>query len=465
MKILLGLTEIRQKFGALRFQHGLASISAVLKRAGYADISLAAFAEEPDAEAWRGRLKSFEPNVVAFYSTAEQFPYVRKLIEQVPPGIFIICGGPHTSCFPSCIETVPRLDAVCIGEGEYPMLDLVKALESGRDHTHIQNLWVRHNGQIIKNPCRPFIENLDELPYEDYELFNVQKSIDQYGMSQLRFLTSRSCPFECTYCSNKQISKSQPGKYVRFRSAAHVLGELKQLRDKYRFDEIFFDDDIFMMNKGIMDEFCTRYPAEIGKPFVFCGRVEVCRPEMLARLKQAGGRRIDFGLESGNEELRRAVLKRRMTNQQIIEATRMAKAAGLQVKTLNMVGLPDETLEKHMDTVRLNREIRPDVVGTFVFFPYPGTELHDYCVAKKYCTPMEDIPSGYVSRRQSVLNMPSFPKEQIERCFRLFPFRVFGTYAPLKALGYAIIYSSYGETILNATKKYRKVLRKVLKGF
>lgn len=465
MRILLVFTEINQKFGALQSQHGLASISAVLKQHGFRDIALSYFDESLDLEKWEGDLKRFQPDLIGFYSTAEQFHYVKTLIERVPRPVFTLCGGPHPTCYPQCLESIPRLDAICVGEGEYPMLELAEALERDRDYTRIQNLWIRRNGEILRNPTRSFIADLDSLPYEDRELFDTQAAIDRYGFSQLRIMASRGCPFSCTYCSNKRTSQTQPGRYVRFRSADHLLGEIVEAQQRYRFNEIFFDDDIFMMNREIVAEFCARYPKEVGKPFVFCGRVEACHKDILTMLKEAGGRRIDFGLESGHEELRRSIMKRKMTNRQILEATRLAREVGLQVKTLNMVGLPEETPEKFRETVKINREINPDVVSISIFYPYPGTELYDYCREKGYLDPQESLPENYVSRRESLLRLPGFSKKQIGRCFRWFGFWVYWRHSLIKAVGYKLIYSKRGEFFLEVSKKFRKVLRRILKGF
>jgi len=465
MKILLVFTELNQKFGALRSQHGLAFLSAVLKHHGYADISLSYFTGALDLDLWQADLERIQPDLIGFYSTAEQFHFIKRLIEAVPKPVFTICGGPHPSCYPVCIESIPRLDAICVGEGEYALLELVQALDQGRDYTHIPSLWIRRDGEIIKNQTRPFIHNLDELPFEDRGLFNTQEAIDQYGLAQLRILASRGCPFSCTFCSNKRMSKTQSGPYVRYRSAEHLLDELNQVQKKFRFEEIFFDDDIFIMNREIVEEFCRRYPKEIGKPFVFAGRVEACRPDILAMLKNAGGRRIDFGVESGHEEIRKSVLKRKMSNRQIIEATRTAQQVGLQVKTLNMVGLPEETPEKFKETVKINQAIKPDVASLYVFYPYPGTELYDYCLEKGYLHPEESLPENYISRRDSILELPYFPKKEINRCYRWFAFQVFWRSSLTKAVGYTLINSRHGEFLMALTKKFRKILRKFLTGF
>ena len=182
-------------------------------------------------------------------------------------------------------------------------------------------------------------------------------------------------------------------------------------------------------------------------------------------LKEAGGRRIDFGLESGHEDLRRTIMKRKMSNRQIIEATRLAKSVGLQVKTLNMVGLPEETPEKFRETVKINQEINPDVVSISIFYPYPGTELYDYCREKNYLDPQESLPENYISRRESLLELPGFSKKEIASCFRWFGFQVYKKHSLIKAVGYKLIYSQHGEFFLDLSKKFRKVLRKILKGF
>jgi len=466
MKIFLLFTEINQKFGPLYYQHGLAFLSAVLKKNGFKSVSLIHFTREPDPIRWEEYLKEQKPDIIGIYSATEQFHFIKKLLSKVPEGIFTICGGPHPTCFPICIEDTPRLDAICIGEGEYPFLELVTTLNEGKDHRKIKNLWTRKNGVIIRNETRPFISDLDELPFEDRELFDFQSAINKYGLGQVRIITGRGCPYQCTYCANKNMSKTQTGNYVRFRSAAHVIDELDYLNKKYKFKEFFFDDDIFMPDKMIRKEFCRRYSEEkIRKSFVFSGRIEMCSEEMLSDLKSAGGRRIDFGVESGSEDLRRNILKRDMTNNQILETTEMARKLGFQIKTLNMVGLPEETYKKHLETIKLNLKIKPDVVSVFVFYPYPGTELYDYCIEKEYFDPDQPMPGDYISRRVSLLDLPGFSRKRIAMCFHRFGFRVFRRVSIMKAAGYFVIYSKYGEFFIRITAWIRRSLVKLLPGF
>lgn len=465
MKIALVFLEVGQRFDALGSQHGLMSISAVLKSNGFPDVRLFHFVRKADFRQWQSALDKYNPGLIGFYLPSCQLGLVKKLIADIPyRGAFTVCGGPHPACFPESIDELPGLDAVCVGEGEYIMVELARALRAGKDPTRIRGLWVRQNGRIVRNMPRPFIANLDELPYADRDLFDTQHSIDAYGLSQIRVLASRGCPYRCTYCYNYKLGESQPGRYVRFRSTEHLLGELKILKSRFRFSEVFFDDDIFMLDKKRLAEFAERYPQEVGVPFVFCGRVEVCDRATLQLLKKAGARRIDVGVEVGNEELRRKVLRRPMSDRRILETSHAARELGFQVKTLNMVGLPGETPEMHMETVRLNRQIRPTIVGLSVFTPFPGTDLYDMCVKEGYLPARKEIPYD-AALHKCVIHMPQFTAKQINRSYRLFGIRVFWKESKLKALGYTILYSNLGKFLVHRFSRWKGYVREFLKGF
>jgi len=451
--------------GFLGFQHGLASISATLKANGYNQIDLYHMAPKYDIEPFLNKMNQFKPDIVGFYCTAEQFRFIRKIISEIRSyNVFTICGGPHITLHPKCLEEMSGLDATCIGEGEYPMLELVEALERGKDPTRIRNIWIKKDNKIYKNSCRPFIADLDELPFEDRDLFNFQESINHYGLSQLRVMLSRGCPFNCTYCSNVRLGKAQSGRYVRFRSVDSVINEIKGLQKKYMFNEICFDDEIFMLKKELVDEFCLKYKKEIALPFDFDLRVEFGSKELLSKLKDAGSRMVIFGIESGNEAMRKKVLKRKMSNQQIIEAFRNAKEVGLKTKAFNMVGLPGETKEMFEDTIKLNTIVNPDALTIYVFFPYPGTEAYDLCKAKGYLDDNSEIPDKYVSRRDTILRMPGFSRKEILKCSQWFGFNVYNKHSLKKAIAYKIFDSNYGDFIVNLLSPFRKHMRRFVQG-
>jgi len=464
MRVLLGFVEVSQRFGALGFQHGLMSISAVLKQHGH-EVELAYFSRTHELRQWPEQLRTFDPQLVGFYVAAEQAEQVASLINAVPRGgAFTIVGGPHATCFPQWLEQVERLDAVCIGEGEYTMLELAAALGSGADPTTVAGLHVKRDGEIVTTPPRPFIADLDALPIEDWDLFDTQRSIDRYGLGQMRVIASRGCPYKCSYCANHILAAAQPGRYVRFRSVDSLLDELRMLKERFRFNEVFFDDDIFMLDRRRLREFAERYPKEIGVPFVCCGRVEVTDDETMQVLKKAGARRVDFGVEVGNEALRRQVLQRPMSNEQIVEAIACAKRAGLQIKTLNMVGLPGETPEKHMETVRINRQLEPDVTNCSVFWPHPGTLLYDECVREGYAPADGTVPDRYIAYRTCYLKLPGFPAKAVDRAYRLFCFRVFWKRSTLRALAYWLLYSRLGVGLVAIFSRAKKYVRRLFRG-
>ena len=323
---------------------------------------------------------------------------------------------------------------------------------------------LKHHGHDVQLAYFTKRSELDEVPREDWDLFDTQQSIDRYGLGQIRVLASRGCPYSCSYCANHILARAQPGRYVRFRSVDSLLDELKMLQARFRFDEVFFDDDIFMLDRRRLREFAERYPKEVGVPFICCGRVEVTDDETMRLLKAAGARRVDFGVEVGNESLRYTVLKRRMTSEQIIEAVECAKRAGLQVKTLNMVGLPGETPAMHMETVRLNQRLRPDVTNCSVFWPHPGTELYDLCVREGLSPADGVVPDRYIAYRTCYLKLPGFPAKEVNRAYRLFCFRVFWRQSKLRALAYWLLYSRLGVALVAVLSRAKKYVRKLFRG-
>jgi radical SAM superfamily enzyme YgiQ (UPF0313 family) len=160
----------------------------------------------------------------------------------------------------------------------------------------------------------------------------------------------------------------------------NVLGEIDQLLTRYdTIRMVNFDDDLFTMKRDWTLEFCDRYQAAYDVPFACNIRATHFDEELARRLYEAGCREVKLGLESGNEEIRKKVMGRHTPQRKIVEAFRMAEEAGLRVWSLNMIGVPTETWDTIMDTVRLNARIRSYIVRCAIFYPYKGTALHRYC--------------------------------------------------------------------------------------
>ncbi len=463
MKLLLVFTEIQIKYGSYAFQHGLGAISAYVKRVGH-DVALAYMGPRWRPEDFRRRLREFDPDVIGFYTTEDQLRFARKLLDE--PGVdecFTVFGGPFATLNPEYLEEEPRLDAICVGEGERPMVELLDRLAEGRDPGDVAGLWVRRGSEIIRNNAPPFLDNLDDLPWVDRELFASAPEISHVGITQISHLNSfrisRGCPYCCSFCSNERLGQAQEGGFTRFRSIDSVMAEIDSVVARYHPAEIYFEDDTFTLDPKYIDEFVQAYPKVTSLPFEFFSNVSRNTLEVLEKLRRVGGRRVSFGIESGNEDIRARVLGKRFSNERVKEIFAGAKAMGYQAEAFIMAGLPDETPESFGDTAELLREIQPDLYSVSIYFPFRGTALYDYTLEKGYLTGPVDLDDSFVSRRKALLEMPEFPPDVVRREVRRLPFRIYGRTSLRKAMLFRAYESRMGDTMLQVLAPVRRALR------
>jgi len=420
MKIALVYSDVSgvERYGARKFYHGIGYVSAVLKAAGH-ETSLIYILHELSDEEFLAEVEARSPDLVGFSSTTHQHPFVERYaaaLKRRHPDLFVLSGGTHPTLMPEGVIACENIDAACVGEGEYTTLELVDRLERGKDYADVRNLWVRRKGEVIRNPLRPLISNLDELPFADREIFDYDDML-AHNDAWVDMMTGRGCPYNCSYCCNPGLKKRFRGlgQYVRFRSVPHVMAEIRALRERYPIKVINFQDDTFTLDRKWTLEFCRAYGEQHGYPFWINTRVEriVDDEEVVAALAEAGCQGIRVGIESGNEWLRTTILKRRMTNDQIVRAFKLVKRYGLQVYSCNMLGLPGETAEMIQETIELNRRLEPDEFQFSVFYPYPMTELYDQTVGKGMLREGESLTSYYA--RSSILNLPDLTPEELEK--------------------------------------------------
>lgn len=457
MHVLLVYNDINVKGGARSYHFGLGILASVLKEKGHS-VKLFYNYDKFRLREFIDTINVFKPEIVGFTSDFTQFPYVQVMCKAIRgKGVFTVAGGPHPSLYPQCLSDTEGLDAICRGEGEGAITDLVNRLEKREDVIGIKNLWVKKEGQIIRNPYRPFIQDLDALPFGDREIFDYQDVIDS-DFDRAIFMLSRGCPYNCTYCGSPAMGKLQEGRYVRFRSVDNGLLEIKQVMARYKVKTLFFADDVFTIDKRYVEEFSQKYKREIGLPFEVTTRVESSTLEMFKQLKDAGCWRVAIGIESGNEWFREKYLNRKMKNSQIIKAFSDAREAGLVTKSYNIVGFPFETKELFNDTVKINAEINPDTHVCYIFNPYPGTRLFDMCVENNF------LDSGYfrhefIHRTDTPLCMPQFTRKEILSGYRNFSFNVYRHSSLLKAIVYKVYYSRFGERLIRLCDPLKKTVQ------
>ncbi len=363
-----------------RYNQGVAYISAIFKEEGV-QVELLHIKTYDDIDRIGSVLKSIKPDFIAVSTTTNMYPIALDAAREVKKyeNIPILFGGIHSTMVPRDVIRENAVDFVCVGEGEGVVKDLIQAQRSNKDYSGIGNLLYKKDNEILENPVRPVVENLDSLPFSDKKIFDISKTEDMKN-SAAPFSVSRGCPFHCTYCVNNRIRKlyPNPGKHVRFKSPEFAINELTDYLQQYPdIRYIIFHDDILLLNKKWANSFFPLYVKEIGLPFICNSRIEMLTKENIELLKESGCRRVWVGIESGNEELRKSVLGRNMSDKKIIEAFDLLHQAKLDVQTFNMVGIPGEKLEDMLDTVKLNAKIRPNGMQVTVFYPYPNTDIYD----------------------------------------------------------------------------------------
>ncbi len=401
---------------------GLLYLSSTLRQAGH-QVRLAVAAEEDPVAVAR----EWQPGVVGYSVYTGSQTFYRDLnlrIKAMVPGVVSVFGGPHPTYFPEFIHE-PGVDAVCLGEGEEALLDLVNAVEAGRPLSGIENWWLKRDGEVERNPLRPLEPDLDRLPFPDRELiYSYDPFTRQSGIKH--FITSRGCPYNCTYCFNHALAALYRGKGRRLRqmSVDRVIEEVKGVQERYPLQFVVFLDDLFIVSTEWLRELATRFPREIGLPF-FCNvRANLVNEDKIALLRQAGCVSVGMGLETGNARLRNELLDRNLSDEQIVGAARLIREAGIQLITTNMLGLPGGTLENDFETLALNHACRPAYANAFLYQPYPRTELGEYARQHGYVEgSLDEIDDSAWERSVLRFSSPQ-EKRQIENFNKLFALAV-----------------------------------------
>ena len=357
-------------------QHGLLTLAAVCRHAGH-DVHLGSI-RSPSGVV--DDVHRSGAAVVGIGATTGMHHDVLAAAQAVKEhtAALVVLGGPHaTAC--SSVLNHPAVDAICRGEGEAALLELLDEIDGKRPPGPIANL-VRKGEDPASSPVRAPVADLDSLPFVDRDLYH--SAFACHGTPLRYFLAGRGCPFSCTYCLGPAMHREFGGPAVRSRSVEHVIGEMREVRDRWGLKSVLIADDIFGLDKEWARAFLDAYREQVALPFSCHLRVGTFDETFCSDLKNAGCWMVSFGVEAGSDRVRREIMGRSISRKDIVAAAHMIKSAGMKLETTNMVGLPTETVEEAFETVDLNRECHPDMVSVSIFQPYPGTVLADLCEAR-----------------------------------------------------------------------------------
>jgi len=379
---------------------GLAYLAAVLEEKGYKviiiDLSVSSFG----LGKLREQLSVEEPRIVGVSFMTNQYREainIASIAKEACPKALVVAGGPHASVLPVELLQKSSFDAVAIGEGEATIVDIAEMLSKGATRLEgIKGIVYKSKGDIRANPPREPITDIDSLPFPSWHLLELDKYsiLSSGGEARERvyaILSSRGCPNRCVFCDSHSVF----GRRFRGRSAVNIYKEILFLHEKFNARQFDFIDDTFTVDRERVFELCDLIVRNnLGIKWMCNARVNTVDLEMLKAMNQAGCVRIEFGVESGDQEVLE-IMKKGITISQIKDAHKMAKEAGLSVGTFAMVGNFGEGWDSVIETEKLLSALGSDDICLSIATPFPGTEM--YSRAKREGLLLTEDWSRYVT--------------------------------------------------------------------
>lgn len=390
---------------------GLMYLAAVLDKAGYSVEILDAFMadcapqQNGDAisvgmpyEKISQEIQQRKPDIVGiagpFTCQIENALKVAEIAKQVNPDVLTVVGGPHVTTVPQgFLEEAKNVDIAVVGEGEYALLEIAQYFEGKRQLSEILGIAYRQNGKVIVNPKRPFLENLDQLPFPAYHLVDMEYYLSNKKIGYRSFqdraismITSRGCPFNCCFCA----VHLHMGQGFRAHSASYVLSHIQHVVDKYKVKNIFFEDDNLTLDLKRFEEICDgiiERKIKIGWETPNGVRADCLNLNLLKKMKRSGCVSVFVGVESGDQQILDKVICKSLDLNRVVEFAKNSKQIGLKTGAFYIIGFPGETKENMQRTVDFALRLKRDYdVGMHLFIATPsyGTRLYEQCKEKGY---------------------------------------------------------------------------------
>jgi len=323
-------------------------------------------------------LKKSNPDLVGVTVLTPMYKRAKETVElarKACPYATIILGGPHATIFPQeTLKDIENADFILVGEGERTITELLNAIEDGRGFNLVKGIVYRRKGEIKITKPREYIKNLDDVPLPLRGLLPMQKykpapTYYQRLPSHI-MLVSRGCPYHCVYCSKIF------GNTYRHNSIPRVIEEMKVLIYKYKVKEIIFRDDTFTIDREFVKSLCEEIIKQNFKIKWTCmTRVNIVDEKLLNLMAKAGCWSIHYGVESGSQRLL-DLIEKGIKLEQVKKAFEWTRKAGIEIKAFFMLGLPTETKEESLQTLKFIKECDADWVQVTITVPYPGTKLY-----------------------------------------------------------------------------------------
>ncbi len=355
---------------------GLAYLGAVAEKAGHQVTVIDCQAEKLTIETFHDRIAQNPSDIVGVTGTTLLYKSAMKLItiaKQIQPQTITVLGGSHGTFWDeNALKEYPSLDIVVRREGELTLIELLEKIQTQSSLTNVLGITYRSGDKIFHNADRPFIEDLDSLPFPAHHLLPLEK-LKHNGKILFPLVSSRGCVYWCDFCSTVRMF----GRGYRMRSPKNVVDEMQLIHDKYGITQVTFYDDAFTVNRDRVLKICEELHKRKLKMMWDCGtRVDMVDRELLQIMRDAGCIAVWLGVESGSEAML-GKMNKKIKLEQTRLAYKTAQDLGLMTIANVVLGFPGETEQTAKETIQFVKQLNPDDVGFYVATPYPGTPMYE----------------------------------------------------------------------------------------
>jgi len=431
MKVLIINVCLRpHRTDSIFFPIGLAYIATAIKRAGFKFEILDLDAVRLSDEEFKEYICKTDFDVVALGCIVTGYKYVKQIAEVIKnhKDVLIITGNSVVTSIPEVLLTKTRVDIGVMGEGDITIVELLRAIENKTPLEEVKGIVFKKEGEVVFTPERGVIPNLDELPFIDYELFDMKTYLDKFKYSvsepypvafdKLKAFpvnAARGCPYNCTFCYHVFRNK-----IFRMRSVENVACEIEYLLNKFGVNYILFSDDLFLVSKEQANNFADYFLKNISGVYweATCraGLFKENDLDLALKLKKAGCVSLGFSLESADQEILKA-MKKKITVHDFVIQTDVLHQAGITPVTSLVIGYPQET----EDTLKQTFDCCYDCniyPSAGYLLPQPGTPMYDYAVNAGIIKDKEEYLLKMGDRQDFRINLTSMKQERIEELVR-----------------------------------------------
>lgn len=389
----------------------LPSIAGLLRANDYEVKIIDATVEDYSAQELEKIIKEFDPKLVivnmataTFYGDAEIIKLAKGWVNAHFTAI-----GTHVTSAPEASLQKSELDSVIRSEPEETALKLAQAIEKKQDLNQVNGLSYKKGQQIINNADRPFIENLDSLPFPARDLIHNERYVMPISNRPYTLIvSSRGCTHHCIYCTARQYY----GQHLRLRAAANVVDEVEEVINKFKINDITMWSDTFTLDRNFVVEVCNEIISrDLKFNWMANSRVDRVDYDLLKLMKKSGCTMLSFGVETGVQQILNNIRKG-STIEQAQDVFKWTREVGIETIAHFIVGLPGETKETVKQTIKFAKKIKPDYAQFYGAIPFPGTEFYDLAKSKGWLS-TEDWNQYEIN--QPIVSTPDLSAEELKK--------------------------------------------------